>query len=135
AGASAGLALDLLQRDAVTPRQFLARRLHEAKERWAGAEDKRLPIDVFQRDESGHRLVVDGEDDGLLAQVVRIGGEGFRGLREVDGLHSLISSPAIRRMFPSFRPTARMLTVAGISALTQRKRRDRRNGLRPKRLM
>jgi hypothetical protein len=33
--------------------------LHEAKERWAGAEDKRLPIDVFQRDESGDRLVVD----------------------------------------------------------------------------
>jgi hypothetical protein len=59
AGASATLALDLLQRDAVTPRQFLARRLHEAKERWAGAEDKRLPIDVFQRDESGDGLVVD----------------------------------------------------------------------------
>src|ERR1700719_4073648 len=59
AGASAGLGLDLLHRDAVTPRQFLARRLHEAKERWAGAEDKRLPIAVFQRDESGDRLVVD----------------------------------------------------------------------------
>jgi len=58
AWASAGLALDLLQRDAFTPRQFLARRLHEAKERWARAEDKRLPIDVFQRDESGDRLVV-----------------------------------------------------------------------------
>src|ERR1700680_652578 len=118
AAASGELALDLLGRDAVTPRQCLARRLREAKEFWTGAEDERLPIDVLQRDESCHRLVVDGEDDGLLAQVVRILGEGFRGLREVDGLHSLISSPAIRRMFPSFRPKARISTVGGVSALT-----------------
>src|SRR6266536_3777284 len=80
--------LHLVERYSVTGSNLAPRLLDQRHELCIGAQCECFAVNMLERHDRGYRLAVGGEDDDLIANLVRILCQRFCGCGELNRLHS-----------------------------------------------